>query len=94
MVWVEDRQKLARRRSATYSLAAAYNLVDALRDKCSELLGQTRIEIAGHPTGDRIVDDVARSMEALDRATGLLLEARNAARNADVMVWVPDADDQ
>ena len=92
MAWVVDQQRLGRRRNATATLAMAANYVDMMREKSSELLGQTQVEVAGHPVGDQIISDVARSVDALSRAHGLLLQAKEVASNANVMVEVPDTE--
>ncbi len=86
----DDYAKRQQRDGCAAGLAAASQLADAMRDKCSELLGVTLSELAGHPMGGEMIKRLGNSIDGLRSVRSTLLAAVDTVHSIDVTVEVPD----
>lgn len=85
-----DYAKQSRLRGASADLAFAHNLLLSMRDKSAELQSLSSRAVGGHPVGDEMVANAAKSVDSLSQALLHLMNASESARGVDVTVEVPD----
>ncbi len=93
MAWVIDQELVQVRNRATGALESAAEALSAAQTDTAGLASTTMFELAGTLNGDAAVSRAQAAASMLQSALASLHAASGAARDMDVMVWVPDDDE-